>query len=150
MRYVGIQSRTLLIVILSSPLVTPVHCQQMSRSVVLSARAARDLVENGTRQISKKDVASLEIALPQVSSLTAEGWSSAVHIDNPQKYFRQYVAVIREAKKQIYVNAFCDEHFNADWRERLVIVDDGATCYWQALFDPALHRFSDLRINSRG
>ena len=53
-------------------------------------------------------------------------------------------------KRAIYVNAFCDVQFKSHWRERLVVVDDGATCYWQAVYDPVAKKFSQLKVNSRG
>jgi hypothetical protein len=155
----SIQRIALLVLIIPLPLITLAQNPQVDRTVVLPTPTASDLAfaemavarlfNNGTWQISKTNLADLEVALPQVAGLKAEGWPAAIHIDHPEKYFRQYVAVIQGARKFIYVNAFCDERFTPYWRYRLVVVSDGATCYWQALFDPARHKFSDLMINSR-
>jgi hypothetical protein len=82
--------------------------------------------------------------------LRADGWSSEIHIDHPERYFRQYEPVLRAGKKLLYLNAFCDEPPPNYWRKRLVIVADGATCYWQAFYDPERKSFSLLAINSRG
>jgi len=72
-----------------------------------------------------------------------------VRIDHPERYFRQYVPVLRSGRKYVYINALCDEPPPEYWRERLVVVADGATCYWQALYDPATRRYSHLMINAR-
>jgi hypothetical protein len=133
---------------------------ELSRSVVLPPPSADDLGQaepavaklfaNGTWQISNDDVVNLETALPQISSLTVRGWPAAIHIDHPEKYFRQYFAVIRGGKKLIYVNAFCKEETGHKWRERLFAVSDGATCYWQVFFDPVFKRFYELAFNAIG
>ena len=66
-----------------------------------------------------------------------------IHIDHPERYFRQYVAISRAGKRVLYINAFCDENPPAYWRKRLVIVADGATCYWQAFCDEEVFTFDD-------
>lgn len=95
------------------------------------------------------DIYGLEASLPQVSSLKAENWpaDSRIRIDSPDRYFRQYVGVVQNGKKLIYVNAFSDELPVTTWRETLVVIMDGGTCCWQALFDPASGKFTSLRIN---
>jgi hypothetical protein len=143
------RNRRLLIVSLALLLVTTVQGQEERRFVVLPARAAGAIASGGTWQITKADIDGLEASLSQISGLRAEGWRSSIHIKNPEQYFRQYVAIIRDSKKGIYVNAFCNRQDLSYWRDRLVVVDDGATCYWQAVYDPITKKFSSLRINSR-
>jgi hypothetical protein len=123
--------------------------QQEQRFVILPGRAAGSIANQGSWRPTKADIDGLEANLSKVSALTAEGWPSNVHIDHPKQYFRQYVAVIRGGQRRIYVNAFCDEHLRSHWRDQLVVVQDGATCFWQALYDPVTNRFSNLRINAR-
>lgn len=108
------------------------------------------IAKAGTWQATQPAFDNLEANLSQISWMKAEGWSSAIRIEHPEQYFRQYLPVILGTKKLIYVNAFCDEQSHSNWREKLVFVNDGATCYWQALFDPVSKRFVDLRINPRG
>ena len=81
--------------------------------------------------------------------MTPIGWPSVVHVDHPASYFRQYLPVRQENRKLIYVNAFCDEKPPVYWRTRLFVVVDGATCYWQALYDPSTKTYSHLTINAR-
>ena len=77
------------------------------------------------------------------------GWGFEIHINHPER-FRQYVPVRRAGQPLLYLNAFCDEQPPNSWRKRLVIVSDGATCYWQAFYDPKRKSYSTLAINGRG
>jgi hypothetical protein len=143
------RSRNFLLILL---LVLAAHSraqQQQQRFAVLPLSAAKTVRNNGTWKPSQSDIDGAEASISQISSLKAERWSSAIYIDHPEKYFRQYVPVIRAGKRSIYVNAFCEEPPPADWRSQLVIVMDGATCFWQALYDPATKTYSNLTINAR-
>lgn len=136
-------------------LIAPALGQQVQRSVLLPSSAAPSLPgrppSQGSWEPTKSDLAGLEINLPQVAALNIEGWTSRLHIHHPEAYYRQYVAVIYDGKKLIYVNAFCDDELPPfDWRNHLYVVTDGATCYWQAIYDPATKKISSLTINSRG
>jgi hypothetical protein len=104
---------------------------------------------DGSWKPSKPDLDGLESKLSQISQLPILGWGSRIHIDHPDRYFRQYIAVTVAGKQRIFVNAFCDEKPPADWHEHMFVVIDGANCYWQALYDPATRQFSNLRINAR-
>jgi hypothetical protein len=99
------------------------------------------------------DIESLERNLSQVSNLRATNWNSEIHINHPEEYFRQYVAVLSAGKKLIFVNAFCEDIKNSspspDWRNHLEIIADGGTCVWHALYDPFTGKFSGLEINGR-
>ena len=53
------------------------------------------------------EIGALEANLVQVSSLRENVPAASRHIDNPEGYFRQYVAVIQHGKKLIFVNALC-------------------------------------------
>ena len=127
--------------------------QKSQHSVLLPSSAARSIPKQppnqGSWKPTRSDLADMEANLSQVAVLNIQGWPSRLHIDHPESYLRQYVAVIYGGKKLIYVNAFCDAPPPPDWRNRLHLVTDGATCYWQALYDPATKKFSSLTINSR-
>jgi hypothetical protein len=98
------------------------------------------------------DIEGLEANLLQIPALSENARGSIRHIDKPKGYFRQYVAVVQRGKKWIFVNAFCGFGMgNSDgWRKHLEIADDGGECYWQAWYDPATQRFSNLMINGVG
>jgi len=99
---------------------------------------------------SKADIESIEQRIPQISKLKIRSYESThLRIENPEKYFRQYVGVRHNGKRRIYINAFCDDSPPPDWRLRLYVVIDGATCYWHVFYDPESNTFSDLTINAR-
>lgn len=71
-----------------------------------------------------------------------------LHIRKPREYFRQYIGITRNGRKQIYVNAFCrDVPPPPSWRDRLVVADDGGACFWHAIYDLGTGRFLSLAIN---
>jgi hypothetical protein len=121
-----------------------------SRSVPrIPARVMHDVDSYGSWEPSKSEIDGLESDLPHVSELRITGWSSNIHIEHPEEYFRQYVGVSHRGQRRIYVNAFCVDPPPSDWRDHLYVVVDGATCFWQALYDPIARTFSDLTINAR-
>jgi len=130
---------------------------QESRFVVLPshsvpnipARVMHDVDSFGSWEPSTEDIDGLEANLVQVTALKITGWSSNIHIEYPERYFRQYIGVSHRKQHRIYVNAFCDDPPPPDWRTHLYVVIDGATCYWQALYDPVTKTFSNLTINAR-
>jgi hypothetical protein len=134
------------------------RAQHSERYVLLPSREVESIPTRKHDEVFKKtgwkptatDIASLERSLPQITALQSDGWNTKVRIDHPEKYFRQYVAVSLAGTNLIYVNAFCEYPPPPSWRDQLYWVDDGATCYWQALYDPANKTFSHLTINDRG
>jgi hypothetical protein len=119
-----------------------------TRFVLLPASEAILVPNAGTWRPTKADIDGLEARLQELSRVKAEDRSAGqITVDHPRQYFRQYVAVIREGRKLIFVNAFCDEVQFPDWHQRLVVVFDGGSCYWQALYEPATHRFSALLVH---
>lgn len=136
-----------LIFIMLLMLVINAQAEQAIQFVVLPAHVAKGISRQGTWKPTKADIEGVEANISQVSNLKAEGWSPAIHIDHPERYFRQYVPILRDKQKMVYVNAFCDAP--AYWRTQLVVVADGATCYWQALYNPATKKYSHLMINAR-
>jgi len=133
------------------------HAQQDRPYVVLTAPgkwAAQipfeqvDVGSYGSWRPSAPDIASLEAALPNISKMAAVNWKSAVQIEHPRSYFRQYIGVSHRGARRVLINASCDGP-PPYWHERLFIVTDGGTCFWQALYDPATKTFSDLTVNGR-
>jgi hypothetical protein len=99
---------------------------------------------------SQADIEAVEERIPQISGLKIRFYESTpLRIENPERYFRQYVGVTHNGKRQIYINAFCDDPPPSDWRSRLYVVIDGATGYWHVFYDPDTKTFSDLTINAR-
>jgi hypothetical protein len=133
--------------------------QNVQRSTLLPAKEAKAVSKwysedrsekiDGSWQPSKVDLDGLEANLSQVSTLQIYGWGSRIHIEHPEKYFRQYIAVKVSGQNRIFVNSFCGEKPPSDWQNHLHVMIDGAICYWQVLYDPATKQFSNLRINAR-
>jgi hypothetical protein len=102
----------------------------------------------GSWQPDQADMDSLEAALPQISGMNRPS-PDPRHIDNLGRYFLQYLPIVQRGRKRIFVNAFCYPPRGVDWRSRLYVVIDGGDCYWQAYYDPAIGKFSNLMINGR-
>jgi hypothetical protein len=115
----------------------------------ISARVMDDVDSHGSWEPATADIEGLERSLSRVSELKVTGWTSKTRIEHPERYFRQYIGVSHRNQRRIYINAFCDDPPPSDWRSHLYVVVDGATCYWQALYDPSTKSFSNLTINAR-
>lgn len=95
------------------------------------------------------DMNDVETNLMQISTLSDRDSDAGRHIDNPRAYYRQYLAVVIDGKKRVYVNALCSVDQDPNWRKHLTVVMDGGECYWHAMFDPSTQKFSDLTVNGR-
>ena len=95
------------------------------------------------------DINDLEANLSQIAALSGKDPDASLHIDNPSEYFRQYLAVAVNGRKTIFVNALCNVDPGERWRKHLAIVMDGGKCYWNAVYDPATQKFSNLVVNGR-
>ena len=77
-----------------------------------------------------------------------------------KKYYRQYICYTDEKNQRIIrINAFCRnlqtpievngktgwEPF--DWRNNLVVVNDGGKCYWTAIINLSTKEFIDITVN---
>ena len=98
---------------------------------------------------SESDIDDLEENLSQISHLKAWSRADSRHIENPDRYFRQYLGLTVSGKKLIFVNATCQfwREDPTEWRRQLQLIDDGGQCYWQAYYEPSTHKFSHLMIN---
>ena len=95
------------------------------------------------------DINDLESNLQQVFTLSEEFHDPNRRIDDPRKYFRQYLAVEIDGKNVVFVNALCrvDPADSIDWRKHLIETVDGGKCYWKAFYNPSTHTFSNLIVN---
>ncbi|MEH6657058.1 hypothetical protein [Leeuwenhoekiella marinoflava] len=80
------------------------------------------------------------------------------------EYYRQYIPYINEKGERIIeVNAFCEilelppkpdslsqGWTKQDWKNEMVIVDDGGTCYWQMKVNLTTNGYYDLSANGPG
>ncbi len=64
-----------------------------------------------------------------------------------KNYNRQYVPVINaRGEKEIWVNCFCIIN-GTDWRERVVIVDDGGKCFFNLKINLTARTYYDESVN---
>lgn len=73
------------------------------------------------------------------------------------KYYKQYIPYVDErGHRIIMINAFCeiptfwdknDEKVDFDWRNNIVLVDDGGDCYWGIKVDLDTQTYFDFMVN---
>ena len=139
-----IEMRSLTLLVLS--MFIGVGAQSESNFVVLTTQLPHGIIATqGTWNPSTIDIAKAERSIPQIATLAANHPSN--HIDHPERDFKQYVPIRQAGRNLLYVNGFCKAP--SYWHTQLVIVLDGGSCYWQALYDPATDKYSNLRVNGR-
>jgi hypothetical protein len=62
------------------------------------------------------------------------------------EYQRQYIGLERGGRQIIYGNYFCNSE-GINWRQELVIVEDGGECYFQVEYDVESGLFIKLLVN---
>lgn len=92
---------------------------------------------------SDSQVAALEQALPIYLN---RAWPQGP-LPDLSTYRFQYIGMVRDAEPIIYINAFCQASGD-EWKDLLVVVDDGGPCYFQLYYHPDGSRFSGLTINA--
>ena len=95
-----------------------------------------------------RDVEKLEARLGEVK-LESSG-SARTTIPNPFSFYRQYVGIVVNGRRLIYINAFARDLVSQTWKTRLVDVCDGGPAFWGVLFDPVASKFFDLQTNGVG
>jgi hypothetical protein len=102
---------------------------------------------------TQADVQALESRLDRISSSLSVGLIPQKRIENPSRYYRQYVGIVVGDRKLIYLNAFCNKpedvvvRHGEDWRQSPIDVCDGGDCFWSAVYDPLSGEFTDLQVN---
>ena len=102
---------------------------------------------DGSWRPTKPDIELLESRLVDISRLRSKGAVKGIHISQPGRYYRQYIAVVVDGHKLIYVNAFSNKP-PSSWRTRFVDICDSGTSEWAVLYDPANGYFADLQTNA--
>jgi len=95
-------------------------------------------------QASEDEVAAAERALAAGLAASSDPRVAEI-VGRLGDYVRQYIGVERDGSRLLYVNAFCDAA-GLDPKTQVVAVEDGGTCFWQALID-ADGTVLELRIN---
>lgn len=144
-----------MVLILSSTIASG---EDLKMYTVLSGQEAKNIVNQCSRTSpqditdfwipDEKVIASIESNLEIIEQLDPELCCfSNVRISNVQNYFRQYVGILYEGHRLIYINAFLGPHSPKNWQTEAVIACDGGTSFWGVIFDPETGQFSQLAIN---
>jgi hypothetical protein len=131
---------------------------QREKSTLLPASEAKNVTNQcsrpgpskftGTWQPSETEIREMETRFPQIRKLRVkECCIRGAQIENPEKYYMQYIGIVIDDKKLIYINAFASSDEPGEvWKENAVIICDGGTA-WGVLYDPKTRKFYDLAIN---
>jgi len=93
-----------------------------------------------------QNVADLEASLPMVSKLESKLCCSGGQVPGAiGSYQYQYVGVVIEGHRYIYINAFKPSQELS--LSRPVAVCDGGKNFWGVLYDPETHQFEQLAFN---
>ncbi|RZK11040.1 MAG: hypothetical protein EOO46_08280 [Flavobacterium sp.] len=61
---------------------------------------------------------------------------------------RQYISILnRKGEKEIWVNFFCDDDENDNWKKFPKEVSDGGNCYFQVKVNLSIKTYYELRVN---
>jgi hypothetical protein len=95
------------------------------------------------------DINDVEADLAQITALSNSDPDVNRHIENPQEYYRQYLALQIDGRRKFLLNATCSIDHDPNWRKHLVVVMDGGKCFWHAMYDASTRTFSELSVNGR-
>ena len=101
----------------------------------------------GTWDPLVQDILNLESHLGEIAKLKAHGSIPGAQIAHPEESMRQYLGIVVDGKRRIYINAFARGIVPKNWGERFVTICDGGAAAWGVLYDPQSGVFSDLETN---
>jgi hypothetical protein len=59
--------------------------------------------------------------------------------------YRQYVGIVENGERKIIVNSMCDEM--EGWDEQYIMVMDGGSCFWNAVYNVETGELESLIVN---
>jgi hypothetical protein len=69
-------------------------------------------------------------------------------IDLKSGYRKQLITVTnKKGEKEVWVNCFCDS-FGTSWKSEILVVEDGATCYFNFKINLTTGTYYDFMVNS--
>jgi hypothetical protein len=106
----------------------------------------------------------MESKLGQISQLRTKCCIEGVQIEDPNRWYMQYVGLVWKGKKVIYINAIStrkpegacynekreitDESCEL-WKQHAYVICDGGNS-WGVIYDVTTGKFSDLSVNGVG
>lgn len=156
--------RNITLLILKVALLSSAFAQDLQfkpdSQVVLKKRNGKLLLHQCSRRsvtdvtsywhINKEDLTILQNSFTKVLALDEYGH----RIQDLNLFAYQYVGVVINKRKFIYINAFNKSYINhkigKDWKKVGIQVCDGGPSFWGVLFDIDLASFKELSINGEG
>lgn len=103
-----------------------------------------------TWQPSASVIKEMESLFDQIKKLKVEECClRGAQIEDPESFYMQYVGIVVNNKRLIYINALPALTPDEGWKENAVIICDGGTA-WGVVYDPESKKFFDLAINGIG
>ncbi|OZG75037.1 hypothetical protein BTA51_01145 [Hahella sp. CCB-MM4] len=100
----------------------------------------------GSWDPTDEDIAGLEANLLKLKDVEATECCGRGKLEsNPEDCFRQYVGVVIEGTRFIYINSVSDNWFGSKHVPQIVC--DGGKSFWGALYNPVSQEFSHLNFN---
>ena len=108
---------------------------------------------DGFFNIVESEITDLEVNFKKLYKLKSTNCcNKGYKISDLKHYGYQYVGVIVNGEKYIYINAFdieSSEMFlnSDDWKTKPLIICDGGPSYWGVLYNIKKKKFKDLSMN---
>jgi hypothetical protein len=100
--------------------------------------------------LSADDIYKIEkIIKTKVDNYNKNSAHKYFFINNPNKYYKQFIAVINsKCEKEVWVNCFCEIFpSNFPWKTQTISVLDGGSCYFQLKINLTTNRVYDFGVN---
>ena len=95
-----------------------------------------------------EDVAALEAGLGAFLQKRADPRLDAQVLPTLPSYNRQYVGIIEDGRRKVYVLFYCDIPLE-ELQDDILIVLDGGDCYFQLKYDIEDKMFDELMVNGQ-
>ncbi|CAN5170800.1 hypothetical protein BH09BAC6_BH09BAC6_28530 [soil metagenome] len=106
--------------------------------------------------LSDADIVLIEkLVAKKVSEVNDEvrgtGHFKSGYIRNPEKFYKQFIAVINsKGEKEVWVNCCCTLYNRKDWKTKIFLVMDGGSCFFNLKINLSTNTVYDLMINGSG
>lgn len=100
--------------------------------------------------VLKKCVDSMNVvAEKKYTELKKQDPSTIKETIDIQNYKRQFVSVITDKGKIVWVNCFCDASWATNWDTEILQVFDGGNCFFNLKIDLTTKRYFDVIVNGQ-
>jgi hypothetical protein len=100
--------------------------------------------------LSNEDIVKIEVlVLDEIARYNKE--AKKVLISHPEKYYKQLIAVSNSnGEKEVWVNCFCYLGNYSYWKNSIVVVLDGGSCFFQLKINLTKNSVYDFGVNGVG